>query len=85
MADLSCVEASNSGVLEMELSQIKILIKIACMRLLIVLATVFALNSCNTTIGMYRDTKQAFSWTKNKIQGSSGGGGGGEEYGAPVY
>lgn len=54
------------------------------MKFLIVLAAVFALNSCNTSIGLYRDTKQAFSWTKSKIQGS-GGGGGGDDYGAPVY
>ena len=56
-----------------------------CMKFLIVLATVFALNSCNTSIGLYRDTKQAFSWTKSKIQSSGGGGGGGDDYGAPVY
>ncbi len=74
----------NSVKPGIKLSQIKILRNIAGMKLLIVLATVFALNSCNTTIGMYRDTKQAFSWTKSKIQGG-GGGGGGEEYGAPVY
>lgn len=54
------------------------------MKYLIVLAAVFALNSCNTSIGIYRDTKQAYSWTKDKIQGT-GGGGGGDEYGAPVY
>ena len=39
------------------------------MKYLIVLAAVFALNSCNTSIGLYRDTKQAFYWTKEKIQG----------------
>ena len=56
------------------------------MKFLILLAAVFALNSCNTSIGLYRDTKQAFSWTKSKIQGSGGGGGGGgDDYGAPVY
>jgi hypothetical protein len=60
------------------------------MKYLILLATVFALNSCNTSIGLYRDTKQAFFWTKEKIQGvgngGGGGGGGGEDnYGAPVY
>ena len=58
------------------------------MKYLILLVAVFALNSCNTTIGLYRDTKAAFLWTKGKIQGSGGGDGGGgvdEEYGAPVY
>ena len=57
------------------------------MKILIMLATVFALNSCNTTIGLYRDTKEAFMWTKSKIQSNGGGEGGGSEddYGAPVY
>lgn len=55
------------------------------MRFIIVLATVFALNSCNTSIGLYRDTKQAFQWTKQKIQGAGGGGDVVEDYGAPVY
>jgi outer membrane protein assembly factor BamE (lipoprotein component of BamABCDE complex) len=58
------------------------------MKYLIALAAIFALNSCNTSIGLYRDTKQAYSWTKEKIQGmnsSGGGSGGGEDYGAPVY
>ena len=56
---------------------------------LITLATL--LVSCNTTIGLYRDTKAAVLWTKSKFQGSGGGGDGGggggydEEYGAPVY
>jgi predicted small secreted protein len=54
------------------------------MKTLLALAVVFALNSCNTSIGLYRDTKQAFSWTKEKFQGS-GGGGGGYDQGAPVY
>jgi predicted small secreted protein len=55
------------------------------MRFIIVLATVFALNSCNTSIGLYRDTKQAFQWTKQKIQGAGGGGDIVEDPGAPVY
>ena len=58
------------------------------MKLIIVFVAVFALNSCNTTIGLYRDSKQAFIWTKGKIQGAGSGGGGGdtvEDYGAPVY
>lgn len=58
-----------------------------CMKYLLMLAAVFALNSCNTTIGIYRDTKAAFLWTKGKIQSNSGGSGGGyeDDYGAPVY
>jgi predicted small secreted protein len=39
--------------------------------LLVGTAISFLLNSCNTTIGLYRDTKQGFIWTKNKIQGAS--------------
>ncbi len=53
------------------------------MKLLAVILTALALNSCNTLIGIGRDTKAGYGWTKSKIQGS--GGGGGEEYGAPVY
>lgn len=45
------------------------------MKYLVVIATVLALNSCNTSIGIYRDTKQAVSWTKAKVQG-----GGSESY-----
>lgn len=57
------------------------------MKYLAALAIVFALNSCNTCIGIYRDTKQGYHWTKEKIQGMNGGGGGGGGYdsGAPVY
>ncbi len=51
------------------------------MKLLVLLVITFALNSCNTTIGVYRDTKAGFLWTKNKIQGT--GGGYDESY--PVY
>lgn len=50
---------------------------------------IVVLNSCNTSIGLYRDSAQAYQWTKQKIQESNGGGGGGpsagNEYGAPVY
>lgn len=55
------------------------------MKALALIVTVLTLNSCNTLIGVGRDTKQGYQWTKSKIQGSGGGGGGGEEYGAPVY
>ena len=43
------------------------------MKYLSLVAAVFALNSCNTTIGIYRDTKQAFLWTKEKIQNCRSG------------
>ncbi len=52
------------------------------MKLFILIATLFALNSCNTCIGLYRDSKVAFTWTKEKMQGS---GGGGNQDVAPVY
>jgi predicted small secreted protein len=58
------------------------------MKYLALLLVAIGLNSCNTSIGIYRDAKVGFLWTKGKIQGmSSGGGDGGvqEEYGAPVY
>lgn len=54
------------------------------MKVLALILVALSLNSCNTLIGIGRDTKQGYQWTKGKIQGS-GGGGGGEEYGAPVY
>lgn len=53
------------------------------MKYLIVLTAVFALNSCNTLIGMGRDTKQGYNWTKDKIQGS--GSSSSNTQGAPVY
>lgn len=43
------------------------------MKLLLILSAL-ALVSCNTSIGIYRDTKQAFHWTKDKIQSSGDGG-----------
>ena len=57
--------------------------KIAC-----ILFLALGLSSCNTTIGVGRDIKQGFVWSKNKIQEkrqNSGGGGSQDEYGAPVY
>ncbi len=41
-------------------------------KLLIVIVTALALNACNTSIGLYRDTKAGVIWTKNKIQGNDG-------------
>lgn len=58
------------------------------MKFLIVLGALLSLNSCNTLIGMGRDTKQGYQWTKAKIQNSSSGGGSNDSYdpsGAPVY
>lgn len=57
------------------------------MKLLILVAAALALNSCNTLIGVGRDTKQGYQWTKSKIQGAGGGGGGDyqDPSGAPVY
>ena len=40
------------------------------MKLLIVIAVALALNSCNTCIGLGRDTVQGYNWTKSKIQGA---------------
>lgn len=40
------------------------------MKFLILIVTLLALNSCNTMIGIGRDTKQGFEWTKSKFQGS---------------
>jgi hypothetical protein len=51
-----------------------------------------ALISCNTTIGVGRDIKEGFIWSKNKIQekraqSQQQGQGGGyyDDGGAPVY
>lgn len=54
------------------------------MKYFIVLAGLIALNSCNTLIGIGRDTKQGYLWTKEKIQnaGNKGGGNGGNNNGA---
>lgn len=56
------------------------------MKIVALLAVAVSLASCNTSIGLWRDTKAGFIWTKNKIQNSGNGGGGQDyEYGAPVY
>lgn len=56
------------------------------MKILLALAALLAFTSCNTLIGLGRDTKVGYQWTKAKIQ-NSGGDGGGTTYdeGAPVY
>ena len=56
------------------------------MKMLFVIVAALALNSCNTLIGIGRDTKQGYQWTKSKIQGSGDGGGSQQDTsGAPVY
>ena len=51
------------------------------MKLLVVIAVALALNSCNTCIGIGRDTVQGYNWTKSKIQGSPSA----DSAGAPAY
>ena len=51
------------------------------MKLLVVIAVALALNSCNTCIGLGRDTVQGYNWTKSKIQGTPSD----DSAGAPVY
>ncbi|MEO5715751.1 MAG: entericidin [Luteolibacter sp.] len=53
------------------------------MKYIILLVAALALNSCNTCIGIGRDTKQGYEWTKSKFQGT--GGGSQDTSGAPVY
>jgi predicted small secreted protein len=60
------------------------LLSVVAMKLLFAIVAVLALNSCNTLIGMGRDTKQGYQWTKGKIQGS-GQSQHQDHYGAPVY
>lgn len=54
------------------------------MKLVAIILTALALNSCNTLIGVGRDTKQGYVWTRDKIKGT-GGSSSGDNYGAPVY
>ncbi len=54
------------------------------MKMLLVIVAALALNSCNTFIGIGRDTKQGYQWTKSKVQGT-GGGDQQDPSGAPVY
>ncbi len=55
------------------------------MKIALVAAVVVCLTSCNTMIGLGRDTKEGYYWTKTKIQESRQGGGHQDDYGAPVY
>jgi predicted small secreted protein len=52
------------------------------MKLLSIIITALALNSCNTLIGVGRDTKQGYQWTKRKFEGT---GAASDPSGAPVY
>lgn len=63
------------------------MIMIKTMKFLFVLAAIGNLVSCNTSIGMWRDTKATYNWTKKKIEESNGGNVGEQEYeyGAPIY
>lgn len=53
------------------------------MKIFAVIVTALMLNSCNTCIGLFRDTKQGYNWTRDKIQGT--GSSQGDASGAPVY
>lgn len=59
------------------------------MKYVLLLAVAFSMVSCNTSIGLWRDTKATYNWSKRKIQESNNGGGAASgqeyEYGAPVY
>lgn len=72
------------AIIFLELSR-KVDISSLRMKMIAVLALLCLLNSCNTAIGMYRDTKQGIIWTADKIKGSDNGGGGSDPYGAPTY
>lgn len=54
------------------------------MKTFILLLAAVALSSCNTMIGLGRDTKEGYNWTKNKIQESRQPSYE-DQYGAPVY
>ena len=51
------------------------------MKFLLVIAALLSLTSCNTLIGVGRDTKEGYLWTKKKIQGEEIV----EQANAPVY
>lgn len=39
-------------------------------KIILLLASAVCLSSCNTTIGVGRDVRDGFNWTKDKIQES---------------
>ena len=51
------------------------------MKFLSLLVVLVALNSCNTLIGLGRDTKEGYLWTKQKLQKEEAI----EDANAPVY
>lgn len=58
------------------------------MKGLLLLVALLSLSSCNTTIGIGRDIKEGYQWSKRKIEENrNGGSGGGDhyDYNAPVY
>ncbi len=56
------------------------------MKTLLLFAAILSLTSCNTMIGMGRDTKEGYNWTKSKWQQSRQKNQGyGDPYNAPVY
>jgi predicted small secreted protein len=56
------------------------------MKTLFVIVAALALNSCNTMIGLGRDTKQGYQWTKTKVQGMNDDNDSqADPSGAPVY
>lgn len=56
------------------------------MKYFILSAFLISLVSCNTSIGLYRDAKVGYNWSKEKIQGAgNGGGGGGNQGGDYIY
>jgi predicted small secreted protein len=54
---------------------------VLCMKIVVLILTALAMNSCNTLIGIGRDTKQGYEWTKSKFQETSEP----DPSGAPVY
>ena len=57
--------------------------KVAAMKMLAACVACLLTVSCNTTIGIGRDLKEGYHWTKGKIQNSQGGSQ--DPYGAPIY
>ncbi len=66
------------------------------MKALALLAATLSLASCNTMIGLGRDTKEGYQWTRQKVQESNQRGAAqtqgetytdpySDPYGAPVY
>lgn len=66
-------------------------VRLTCvvMKTIVCAISLLMLNSCNTLIGMGRDTKEGFYWCNGKIQNMRQNGGGGNDPGgtdgAPVY